>query len=152
MAVPSEPPPPPIPSVPTALHFVPGQIDSTPSGTFTVAVAVDNAHDVTSAQLQLQFDPKVLRLNDVVRGGLMAVDGQQPVPIKNVMNDAGTATVELVRQPGTPGVTASGNLFMLHFQAVAKGTVTVTAKSLVLRNSQGQIVSQSSPELTVNVK
>jgi general secretion pathway protein D len=139
-------------SGPILVHFTPSQIDTTPSGVFTVAVAVENANDVASAQLQLQFDPKIVRLNDVARGGLLAVDGQQPVPVKNVMNDSGTATVEIIRQPGTAGVTASGNLFTLHFQAVAKGTATIAASSLTLRNSQGQIVAKESPQLTVNVK
>jgi Cohesin domain len=134
------------------VHFNPDQIDTTPSGLFTVAVAVDNASDLAAAHLQLQFDPKVLQLNEVTRGGLLAVDGQQPVPIKNVMNEAGSATIDLARQSGTAGVTASGTLMILQFQATAKGTVTVTAPSLVLRNSQGQVISQGSPQLTVNVK
>jgi len=134
------------------VHFNPAQIDTTPSGVFSVAVAVDNASDLAAAHLQLQFDPKILQLNGVTSGQLLAVDGQQPTPIKNVMNESGSATVEISRTPGTAGVTASGTLLTLQFQAVAKGTATVTAPSLVLRNSKGEVIGQSSPQLTVNVK
>jgi general secretion pathway protein D len=140
------------PGAATAVHFLPAQIDTTTSGVFSVALAVDNANDLASAQIQVQFDPKVLHLNDVARGGLFTVDGQQPVFTKNIMNDSGSATIELSRTPGTPGVTASGKLVTLNFQAVGKGTVTVAAPNLVLRNSQGQIVGQGSPQLTVDVK
>jgi general secretion pathway protein D len=136
---------------PAGVHFLPAQVDTTASGVFTVALAVDNANDLASGQVKLQFDPKVLRLNDVARGGLLTVDGQEPVFTKNVMNDSGSATIEFLRTPGTPGVTASGILLTLNFQAVAKGTATVATPS-TLRNSQGQIIGENSSQLTVNVK
>ena len=140
------------PGGPLAIHFIPAQMDANASGVFTVALAVDNAKDMASAQFQLQFDPKVVHLNDVVSGRLLAVDGQQPVPVKNIMNDSGSATVEITRTAGTPGVTASGILATLHFQAVGKGAVSVAAPNLTVRDSQGKIIGQSSPQVTVNVK
>jgi len=140
------------PATPAGVHFSPSQIDTTPNGTFTVAVSVDNAVDLSSAHMEVLFDPRLLRLNDVERGALMSVDGQQPVPVKNVMNDAGTATVELLRTAGTPGVTASGKLLILHFQAIAAGTANVRVSGLSLRNSAGEVLAKEISPLTVNVK
>ena len=138
--------------IPAAVRFSPAQIDTADSSVFTVALAVDNATDLASAQLQIQFDPKVLRLNDVSPGGLLAVDGQRPEPVKNVRNDAGSATVEILRTPGSAGVSASGNLVTLRFQAIARGTATITIPTLALRNSRGQITADDSPSVSVNVR
>jgi len=140
------------PSAPASVHFTPGQIDTSPSGVFTVGLAVDHADDLQSAQIQVQFDPKVLQLTSVAPGGLLEVDGQQPTLTKNVMNESGSATIEMLRTPGTPGVRASGLLCTLHFQAVGKGAATITVPSLLLRNSQGQVIGKGTPQVAVTVK
>ena len=115
-------------------------------------MVVDSAKDLGAAHLQLHYDPKLLQLNGVTRGALLAVDGQHPEPIKNVMNESGSASIDIARASGSPGVTASGTLLTLQFQAVAKGTATVETPSLELRNSQGQLIARSGPQLTVNIK
>src|SRR5207302_11278866 len=118
----------------------------------TVGLNLDGGVDVASAPMQIQFDPKVLRLNDVNRGELLSNDSQPPVFTKNIMNDTGTATIQLNRLPGTPGANGSGVLVMLAFQAVGRGATTVTIPSLTVRNSQGQVIATASPTLSVNVK
>lgn len=111
-----------------------------------------NGQDIFAAPLQVQFDPKVLRLNDIVRGGLLGSDGQQVVFTKNIMNDAGSATVNLNRFPGSKGVTGSGTLVTLSFQAIGKGTTTVSVPNVVVRDSQGTTLVTTSPTMTVNVR
>ena len=68
------------------------------------------------------------------------------------MNDTGTATVQLGRQPGTPGVNGAGVLVTLSFQAVGKGSTAVFIPNLSVRNSQGQPVADGSPRMTVSVQ
>ncbi|MCU1236526.1 MAG: type and secretion system protein, partial [Candidatus Solibacter sp.] len=118
----------------------------------TIALIIENANDVASAPLQVSFDPKVVKLNDVGRGDFFTSDGQIPVFTKNIQNDAGAAAVNLNRLPGTPGASGSGVLANFIFQAVAKGTTTVTIPNLTVRNSQGQVVFSGSPQMTINVK
>ena len=60
--------------------------------------------------------------------------------------------MNLNRPPNTQGVSGSGVLATLNFQAVAKGTATVAIPNLTVRNSQGQVVFSGSPQLTINVK
>ena len=139
-------------SGPARVQFSPAQVETTVSNTVTVALTVESGADIFSAPFQLRFDPKILRLNDVSRGGLLSVDGQQPVFTKSIMNDSGTASIQLNRSPGTPGVTASGVLVTMSFQAVSPGTATVSIPNLSLRDSQGQVVASASPQLTVTVK
>jgi general secretion pathway protein D len=134
------------------VRFLPPQVESNPQGMMTVALIIENATDVASAPLQVTFDSKVVKLNDVGRGDFFSSDGQVPVFTKNIQNDAGAAAVNLNRLPGTPGATGSGVLATFIFQAVAKGASTVTLPNLTVRNAQGQVVFTGSPQMTINVK
>jgi len=113
---------------------------------------VDNAADLASTPMLIRFDPKILQLGDVVRGNLLASDGQQVAFSKNVLNDTGEATVNVSRFPTTGGVSGSGTIVTLVFRAIAPGDTVVTVPSLVLRNSQSQPILTATPALTVSVK
>ena len=102
--------------------------------------------------MRIQYDPKVLRLNDIAAGDFMAQGGAQPVFAKNIQNDAGTATVELNRLPGAGGASGSGNLITLTFQAVGRGASNVTVSNLDVRNAQGQPAAGGSPQVSVRVQ
>jgi general secretion pathway protein D len=146
------PPPPPKPAGSAVVRFLPPQVETNAQGMTTVALIIENATDVASAPLQVSFDPKVVKLNDAGRGDFFSSDGQTPVFTKNIQNDAGAAAMNLNRLPNTPGVSGSGVLTTLIFQAVAKGSTTVTIPNLTVRNSQGQVVFSGSPRMTINVK
>ncbi|HTQ52828.1 MAG TPA: cohesin domain-containing protein, partial [Bryobacteraceae bacterium] len=137
---------------PARVLFSPPVVQTGVGSTVSISVTMEGGTDVSSAPMQISWDPKILKLNDVVRGDFLSSDGQQPVFTKNVMNDTGTATVQLGRQPGTPGVNGSGVLVTLNFQAVGKGSTPVFIPNLSVRNSQGQPVADGSPRMTVNVQ
>ncbi len=152
------PTPPAPPGAPAAggvarVRFNPPQSDVSSSSNFAMSVVMDGAADVTGGSMQVAFDPKLLKLNDVTVGDLMGADGQQPVVSKNIQNEIGQATVQLNRQAGAPGVTApTGVLVFLNFQAVGKGTATVNMSNVGIRNSQGQVVASGNPQAAVNIK
>ena len=136
-----------------AARFQPAQVDTAANGAFTVALVLDRGADVGSASpMQIQFDPKLLSLQDIAPGDLMSQGGEQPVFVRNIMNDMGLATINLNRKPGAPGAAAPGTLVTLKFQAVGRGTTTVTALNVTVRNAQGMAIGSSSPQLTVNIK
>jgi general secretion pathway protein D len=113
---------------------------------------IDGGADVASAPMQIQFDPKLLRLDDVTLGDFFSKDDRQPVFTKNIMNDTGAAVIQLNRPPGSHGAVRSGTLVTLNFQAVARGTAVVQIPHLAVRNAQGAVISNSTPQLTVTVK
>jgi general secretion pathway protein D len=152
---------PPVPAAPAAttqpagaarVHFQPSAVDTNLSSSFTVTLMVENAADAASAPMQISFDPKVVRLNDALRGDFLASDGQQPVFTKNIMNDSGAAAIQLSRLPGSPGVSGSGALLTLNFTAVARGTTNVSIPNFTLRGPAGQPIASGNVVLTVNVK
>jgi general secretion pathway protein D len=135
---------------PARVHFVASQVDTAVGASLTVVLAVDGATDVAAAPMILTWDNKMLKLNSIDMGDLLAGTGQLT---KNVQNDQGRASIQLGVPPGSPGVTApSGSLVTLTFQAVGHGTTQVTVPQLTVRNSQGGVVVSGSPQLTVNVK
>jgi general secretion pathway protein D len=134
------------------VYFEPSQATASPSDPITVSLLVEGGDDVASAPIEIQFDPKFLRLNNVSLGDFLSKDGQQPVFTKNILNDTGVAVIQLNRPPGSRGVGGSGTLVTLDFQAVARGATVVTVPHLAVRNAQGAIVSTSTPQLTVTVK
>lgn len=118
----------------------------------TLNLQIDNAADLFGAPMRLKWDPKVLRLNDVSRGALLASDGQQPIFTRNIRNDEGEAVVVLNRAAGAPGVNGSGTLLTLTFQAVGKGSTAVSVLDLSLRNAQMQPVPAQPAPAMVNVE
>jgi general secretion pathway protein D len=118
---------------------------------FTVAVAMENGADVTGAPMQIQYDPQYLKLNDVTAGDFLA-QGQVPQFTKNIQNDSGLATVQIVRPPGAPGVSGMGVLVNLVFQAVKPGRTLVLVPNLRVTNTQGQVLASSAAPLALNIQ
>jgi hypothetical protein len=127
-------------------------MESRISSAVTVSVVIEGGNDVTGAPMQIRFDPKMLRLNDVTAGDFLGADGQVPVLTKNIQNDSGQAVITISRPPGQPGVSGpAGVLVNLSFQTVNRGATTVTIPNLTVRNSQGQPVATGSPEFLLNI-
>jgi hypothetical protein len=128
------------------LRFAPTPVQTTVGGNFTVSLMLDNGSDVVAAPIQVVFDSKVLKLNDVTAGDMMSK------LTKNIQNDAGAAAVQLSLPAGSPAANGSGTLLTLSFSAIGKGATQITAPNVTLRNSQGATAGTGSPQLSVNVK
>ena len=142
----------PVPAGNMRVYFEPAQATANPSERITVSLLIEGGAAVASAPMQIQFDPKLLRLNDVTLGDFFSKDGRQPVFTKNILNDTGVAVIQLNHPPGSPGVDGSGTLVTLNFQAVARGAAVVLIPHLAVRDAKGGIVSNSTPQFTVTVK
>jgi general secretion pathway protein D len=141
-----------LPDGAVALHFSQKTIEAATGKTFTVSIVADNATDLGAAPVELRFDPKMLRLNDVAAGDLLAQGGAAPLLTKNIQNESGTASVQVSRQPGLKGATGSGALVTFTFSAVAEGETQVMAPNIAVRNSQGQPAGNGVSSLTVRIK
>jgi general secretion pathway protein D len=139
------------PGQPLRVAFSPPAVVTKSGATFIVTLGAENATDLFSTPLQVNFDPKMLRLVDVTRGNLLAQDGQQVVFTRNIMNDTGQAVINLNRFPGAGGVSGSGALVTLTFQATGKGNTQITLPGFSPRNSQLQPVPAITPPLAVQI-
>jgi len=157
---PAEPKPPaPVPAPPAAppapaarLLLRPAEIVTQQGATFTVQIELENVQNLFSAPFRVKFDPQLLRLNEIQAGGLLSGDGKQINFTRNILNDIGEAIVTLSRIPGSGGINGSGTLAVLTFQAVGRGTTTVSFPGLLLRNYQLQPIPVEAPQLSVTIK
>jgi general secretion pathway protein D len=93
--------------------------------TFPVTVMLHGARDVASVPLQLQYDATRLTLVNVDAGDLLGRDGQA---VALVHRDDGPGNVKIAasRPPGVAGVTGSGVVCTLTFQAKQAGETDIT--------------------------
>ncbi len=147
-------PPPPPPAGMAKISFLPGNAVNTQlSQSITVTIYADNVKDMVQAAAKLQFDPRILRITNIVAADLPQRDGVQVQPAKNILNDSGTAEVSFARAPGSPGVSGAGGLFSIVLQAVGRGNTSITVPSLTLAAATGlAIPAGAPPPLVVNVQ
>jgi len=148
---------PPIAQAPSAapmrVSFAPAKAEGQLGSTITVTLVVDGATDLFTTPFRINFDPKVVRLNDVTPGNLLTSDGKQLLPAsKNIMNDTGDASITLTRVPGSGGVSGSGTLATFVFQAIARGTTTISFADIALRDSKLQQIPAAATPLTITVR
>jgi Cohesin domain len=131
---------------------LPSQLEMQLNSATTVTLRAENITDLNSVMAQLKFDPAVLRINTVTAGDLVQQTGPPLTPSMNILNESGDATVVVARDPAAPGVSGSGGLITISFQAVGRGTTTVALQQLTLKTTPGQPVATNTPSLTVNVR
>jgi general secretion pathway protein D len=136
---------------PVTLAVVPAVVSQAVGATFQVAVTASNAHDLFSAPLQMQFDPKVLQLVNVDAGDLLGRDGQA-VALVHRDEGNGAVTISATRPPGTHGVDGQGTICTLTFKAIAAGDSTLQLTRVGLKDSQQNSVPAIPSQAVVHVK
>ncbi len=101
------------------LAFEPATVALKAGETTTVGVVVQGAQDLYSIPMLMQYDPKVISVEDVRQGGFLS-GGQQPIAVvQRVDKERGQAIVSATRMPNTPGVSGSGTIFGVVLRGVA---------------------------------
>jgi len=142
-------PPPPVAGASLALNVPAAPMAA--GATFQVPVVLNGGTDVTSIALQLHYDTAKLQLSGVAAGDILSRDGQ-PTGLSHVEDPPGTLVVSISRPPGTHGVTGTGVVCVLTFQAKASGEsgLGITRASVV--NAAQQQVPVETGQATIVVK
>ena len=97
----------------------------TPSPTageaFEVPLAVENAAAAFSVSLRVAYDPQAVRVVRIANGGFLGSDGQPVAVVERTEEESGTTVVTLSRPPGSGGISGSGELAVLTFEALRSG-------------------------------
>ncbi len=144
-------PAPPRPGRPVSLVFNPPPGTVNNGASFQVPVLLNGGVDVALVPLQIHYDPALLSLVNVTAGNLLNRDGQPATPIHND-NGKGDLTVVVSRPPHTPGVSGSGTVCVLTFQAKAPGTTGLAFTSASYTNSKQQSMQGQGAQTTIVVK
>jgi len=132
------------------LAATPAEVNT--GGKLTAAVSIENAQDASAASFSLSFNPKILKLITVQDGGFLSQGGRASSLSPSIDNDNGTATVSLTRPAGSPGVSGSGVLANLQFEAVGPGTASITFSQASVADASQTPLPTSSSGTQVTVK
>jgi general secretion pathway protein D len=156
-AAPAPAAPVPAGAAPPANPSAPGFVLNVPaaplaSGTsFQVPVVLNGGADVSGIALQLHYDPTKLMLVNVSPGDFLTRDGQSAPPI-HTDQPVGNLTVGLSRPPGTHGVSGTGVVCVLTFQAKTPGPSDLSIARGAVVNGAQQQVQVASAQASVMVK
>jgi general secretion pathway protein D len=139
-------------SGPVLLSFNPPQVTTTVGQTFTVEVMVSNAQMLSSAPVQLQYDPAKLQVMNTSNGGFLEQGGQVVALAQHDDPATGTVRITAMRPPNSGGSSGSGSLAAVTFLAKADGRTTVSIARAGLRNAEQQPVATSGTPVFVEVK
>ncbi len=141
----STPTPPPTPTPASVPSFTLTQ----PAGplatgtSFQIPVVLSGGTDIASVPIQLQYDPARLSLINVAAGDLLNRDGQA-VALIHRDDGPGNVTVVAARPPGAAGISGTGVVCVLTFQAKAAGNTALTmTRAGAVNSAQQQVPAQA---------
>jgi len=116
-------------------------------------VVVENVNDLYSIPLLLQYDPKVISVEEVQHGGFLSGGGSQVIAIPwQVLKDKGQAIISATRPPSTPGVSGSGTLIGVVVKALAPGSTNLSIVQVNAKDSQQKAIPLVTSEATLRVQ
>jgi general secretion pathway protein D len=161
VTAPNQPPPAtaPAPSPPGAGAASPGASFAlnmpggtvAPGASFQVPIVLNGGTDVASVAMQMHYDATKLALVNVSPGDFLGRDGQAAPPI-HTDEPAGNLIIGASRPPGTHGISGTGVVCVLTFQAKAAGAsdLSITRASVV--NSAQQPLATQNAQSSIEVK
>ncbi len=120
------------------------QTVTAPTGdTFTIDIIVDSADNaVYGAQYELYFDNTALNAISQTQGTFLSQDGENTnVPADIINNTLGKIVYGEARMGAPAGVTGSGTLASITFEAVKSGTSGLTLSYVMLMDPTGEIAT-----------
>lgn len=135
------------------IRFEPQTLTLKAGQTATLGVVVENVNDLYSIPLLLQYDPKVISVEEVQHGGFLSGGGSQVIAIPwQVLKDKGQAIISATRPPSTPGVSGSGTLIGVVVRALAAGSTNLSIVQVNAKDSQQKAIPLVTSEATLQVQ
>jgi general secretion pathway protein D len=142
---------PPLPGVSGVnVMFSPPSNPVAAGSTFQVPVILNGGKDIAEVPLQVQYDPTKLSLVNVTGGDLLGRDNQA-VSVVHRDDGSGTINIDTARPPGVAGVSGSGVVCVLSFQAKAAGDTTLSMTPVSILNSAKQQIPAQGSRANISV-
>lgn len=118
------------------VHIQPSTATVLPGDIFSLDVAISDVVDLFAFQFDLGFDPTILVANSISEGPFLSTGGPTFFIPGIIDNQAGSITFNAGTLLGPiPGVTGSGTLATVSFNALALGESPITLANLILLDS-----------------
>lgn len=133
-----------------SVTFNPGTTEIPSGNIFSVNLEVQSQTDINAISVNINFDPKLLRLKEIQRGDLAARFGEKASFLQSI-SPGGTAVVGFSSPTPTSSV-RTGTLAVLIFEAVAPGQTSVRISSIQAIAPQGRPVNLQPGEHLVTIR
>jgi len=137
---------------PARLRFEPQGITLRPGETTTIAVVLEDVHDLFSIPMLLQYNPAVIAVDEVRNGGFLSGGTQEIAIVQRIDKERGQAIVSATRQPNTPGVNGSGTLLGIVVRGLATGTSSLSIVQVNGHDSQQKPLTLVTSEASIRVQ
>jgi general secretion pathway protein D len=134
------------------LSIDPPMVNQATGGSFAMSVTLNGGQNIFSVPVQVNYDPKVLRLLSVSNAGALSKDGAAVALVHRDDSETGTIQVSLMRPPGSGGISPQGPLFTMMFVAKAAGQGTVSVGQTVLKDPSMGAIPASGSQAIVNIR
>ncbi len=134
------------------LSLDPPMVNQATGSMFVLNVVLNGGQNVFSVPVQINYDPKVMRLLNVSNAGALSKDGAAVALVNRDDAEKGIVRVSVMRPPGSGGVTPAGPLFTLSFMAKAAGQGSVTVDKAVVLDPNNVSVDAAGSQAIVNVR
>jgi len=144
------------PQAPATLALDPAQVTAKVGSTFKMLVNLSGGSDVFAVPMSVQYDASKLSLinvdsDDAQHTNLLGRDGQA-VALAHRDDGSGEAAIAVSRPPGTKGISGSGTVCVLTFQAKAPGDASIAISRPVIRNEQQQPEPATGSQAVVHIQ
>ncbi|HEX4064782.1 MAG TPA: cohesin domain-containing protein [Acidobacteriaceae bacterium] len=141
---------------PIQIQLSPAQPTEKVGSTFQMAVNLEGGNDVFAVPMDVHYDPSKLSLVNVdtdnkTTSNVLGKDGQA-VALAHRDDGNGNAAIAVSRPPGTKGISGSGAVCILTFEAKAPGDASVSVSRPVVRNSQQQPLPATGSQAVVHIR
>lgn len=140
------------PAGPPSLQFAPASLDAVVGAPFTVALDMNHVVSAYALALQLNYDPRMVQVENVVDGGFLSNDGKAVAIVHQDDPTTGTTQVNASRPGNAGGVTGSGAVLAITFRAKAAGVTTISISRVVARDPSGQPIAVGPASATIRIR
>ncbi len=131
------------------IYFTPSPIETSTTKEFLIKAIIKNAKNIKTINLNLKFDPTIIKVKEIREGKFMSADGIKTSFLKSFNNTSGKIQIGITREK--VGKEAStGELFSILFESIKKAKTIlnisdVSAKSsdnigIPVEHSEGEII------------
>jgi len=119
---------------------------------FRISVNLRSEEEIANMSISISFNAQVLRLKDVIQGGIISQLGKAPPFLKYIDNSSGACTIGFSSPEMGKGLKGTGLLANLVFESKNKGESKISVTSVTANSPTGQALSFETRESRVVVR
>jgi general secretion pathway protein D len=134
----------------SGVYLSPASFETPREREFRISVELASEQEIGNASLVLSFDPRILKLKDVLQGGGLRQLGDNVPFLKSI--SGGTCTIGFSSPASGRGFKGRAVMAILVFESLAPGTASLGFTSATAGSPMGRAIVLETGEATVNVR